>query len=124
MESVRGYDFADPVRPQPLAVQLLGWPFGGDVLGAEPDHVSFLELGSFQTAAIDRPLILSLGDCHLFFTVPVKFREGLREIVGGRIDSRHIQGKSGSRIIPVVGKERRDLSGRVRGIVVSELGDG
>ena len=74
--------------------------------------------------AISQPLILSLGNCHLFFTIPVKFREGLREIVGSWIDSCHVQGKGGSRIIPIAGKERRDLSGRVRGIVVSELGDG
>ena len=77
---MRGDDFADPVRPQPLAVQLLGRPFGGDVFGAEPDHVSWfvdngrslvfviivphLEIGPFQVS-----LYLFMDSFHVLYEI-------------------------------------------------------
>ena len=114
----------DGERTETFVVKLLGRAFGRDVLSIQPDEVADFEVGSGESATVGRDLVLGLGDFDLVSAIGVEVGEGFGEVVGSRVGDRDIEREGGARIITIVGKERGDLSRRVRGIVVGELGDG
>ena len=120
-EGMGGDDSGDGEGTQTFVIKLLGWPLSCDILSIEPYKVANLELWRYLSAAIGRNLVLTLGDGDLLSAVFVELREGLREVVGCWIADSHVQGECCPRIVTIVGKERRDLSSGVSGIVVSEL---
>lgn len=111
-------------RTKAFVIEFLRRACCSNIASVEPNLGTRNEFGGSRSAkSVRRSSILSLSYGDFILKVLMKFGEIVSEIVGAGIGNSNVHRNRSSRIITIVSKEGRNLSGRVSGIVVSEFGE-
>jgi hypothetical protein len=113
-----GNDFE---RSKELFCEFLGRPSGLDIVGLDKYFVSYLEVRSRSTASVSGDGVLELGRRDGLSEILMKFIEVHSEFpcLGGSKISFRMYGDV--RVITLVGKEWRNASGGIRGIIICKF---